>query len=264
MDELTRLKSFLKSISPACKAIKTKLIPLQQALGHLYCLGDVEDPRPKLAAYGKAIRKAWGPQAKRLAYLEIIEAGCQPNLPKECRDILVDAIADKWGRFDDLVANYYQVTQSEILNNLHRLALAMNEQAEKRLTAVHADTIRQELSCYQLTAGQVASSIKGRVDCPPYLAAMLELLLDREAPFSSDDTHAAETRGIPMTNADSPSRWAKVFQCSWDTLKRRLKEGAIRHKKLSVKSYQIAIDDLPECEKSKHMPSNTRLPGQQN
>jgi hypothetical protein len=48
-----------------------------------------------------------------------------------------------------------------------------------------------------------------------------------------------------MTTADSPSRWAKMFGISLSTLKRRFADGSIRHKKLSTKSYQIAIDDLP-------------------
>ncbi len=54
-----------------------------------------------------------------------------------------------------------------------------------------------------------------------------------------------------MTTPDSPGRWAKLFGFSANTLKRRFKDGAIRHKKLSSKSYQIAIDDLPAIHQSK-------------
>jgi hypothetical protein len=50
----------------------------------------------------------------------------------------------------------------------------------------------------------------------------------------------------PWSEPDTPSRWAKRFGVSWDTLKRRFAEGAIRHKKLSSKSYQIHVNDLPK------------------
>ena len=45
---------------------------------------------------------------------------------------------------------------------------------------------------------------------------------------------------------DGPAQWAKEFGFSVDTLMRRFKEGAIRHKKLSSKSYCIHVDDLPK------------------
>jgi hypothetical protein len=53
------------------------------------------------------------------------------------------------------------------------------------------------------------------------------------------------------TRPDSPARWAKVFGFSTDTLKRRFEDGTIRNKKLSTKSYQIAVDDLPVDQQSK-------------
>jgi hypothetical protein len=45
---------------------------------------------------------------------------------------------------------------------------------------------------------------------------------------------------------DGPAQWAKAFGISWDTLKRRIKDGKIRCKKLSTKSYSIHVDDLPK------------------
>jgi len=51
----------------------------------------------------------------------------------------------------------------------------------------------------------------------------------------------------PWSKPDSPKRWAKLFNLSWDTLKRRFDDGTIRHKKLSSKSYQIHVDDLPSA-----------------
>jgi hypothetical protein len=58
---------------------------------------------------------------------------------------------------------------------------------------------------------------------------------------------APPAAGEPMewTTADGPAQWAKMFGVSPTTFKRRLKDGSIRHKKLSTKSYQLAIDDLP-------------------
>jgi len=56
---------------------------------------------------------------------------------------------------------------------------------------------------------------------------------------------------VEWTTADSPSRWAKLFDISPPTFMRRLKEGKIRHKKLSTKSYLIAIADLPAMHQAK-------------
>lgn len=50
---------------------------------------------------------------------------------------------------------------------------------------------------------------------------------------------------LEWTPPDSPQVWAKLFRFSVRTLMRRFKEGRIRHRKLSSKSYQIAVADLP-------------------
>jgi hypothetical protein len=59
-------------------------------------------------------------------------------------------------------------------------------------------------------------------------------------------------RGMPQAQAegpwsqpDTPAGWAKRFNMSWDALKLRLEDGTIRNKKLSPRSYQIHIDDVP-------------------
>jgi hypothetical protein len=57
--------------------------------------------------------------------------------------------------------------------------------------------------------------------------------------------------GIEWTPPDSPQRWAKLFDFSDTTLKRRFKDGRIRHKKLSSKRYQIAVEDLPAIHQPK-------------
>jgi hypothetical protein len=62
---------------------------------------------------------------------------------------------------------------------------------------------------------------------------------------------ASPNAELEFSNEKSPRQWAKVFRCSWDTLKRRMAAGKIRYCKLSTKSYRIAIADLPAEEPSK-------------
>jgi hypothetical protein len=62
------------------------------------------------------------------------------------------------------------------------------------------------------------------------------------------------------SKADSPSRWEKVFDCSWKTLARRIQDGKIRCLRLSTKSYKIAIDDIPPPHQAKYLPNHTDRP----
>ena len=50
----------------------------------------------------------------------------------------------------------------------------------------------------------------------------------------------------PWSEADGPKQWARKFGFSVDTLIRRFKDGTIRHKKFSSKSYAIHEADLPK------------------
>ncbi len=59
------------------------------------------------------------------------------------------------------------------------------------------------------------------------------------------------TDEIEWTTPDLPSQWARLFRVSRSTFMRRLQEGSIRHKKLSSKSYQIAVADLPAMHREK-------------
>ena len=54
---------------------------------------------------------------------------------------------------------------------------------------------------------------------------------------------------------DSPNKWAKVFKCSYNTFMTRLRDGKISHKKLSTKSYQIDMRELPADYKESHSKS---------
>ena len=49
----------------------------------------------------------------------------------------------------------------------------------------------------------------------------------------------------PLSEPDTPTRWAKRFGVSVDTIKRRFKDGTIRNKKLSDRSYQVDLRDIP-------------------
>ena len=59
----------------------------------------------------------------------------------------------------------------------------------------------------------------------------------------------AETGGSgPWSRPNTPSEWARMFGCSRATFQRRVKDGTIRAKKLSCRSYQVHLNDVP----SKH------------
>jgi hypothetical protein len=53
----------------------------------------------------------------------------------------------------------------------------------------------------------------------------------------------------PWSEPDSPARWAKKFKCSAKTFVRHVESRAILAKKLSDKSYQVALSDIPAGQK---------------
>ena len=63
--------------------------------------------------------------------------------------------------------------------------------------------------------------------------------------FGWSQEQALKDEPAVWSKPDFPSQWARVFACSVDTLKRRVREGKMRVKKLSTKSWQIHVDDLP-------------------
>jgi hypothetical protein len=69
-------------------------------------------------------------------------------------------------------------------------------------------------------------------------------------PIPVAPTEAGES--VEWTTPDGPTRWAKLFGVSPTTFKRWLTDGRIRHKKLSSKSYQIALADLPANHRAKY------------
>jgi hypothetical protein len=101
-----------------------------------------------------------------------------------------------------------------------------------------------------LTLGQIVEEIirwKERESARMHLlAGAQERLTNRKL------REGAVPESIELTTADGLTQWAKLFDISPTTLKRRFKDGLIRHKKLSAKSYQIAVDDLPAKHQDKY------------
>lgn len=70
------------------------------------------------------------------------------------------------------------------------------------------------------------------------------------------ETQLADPKARPRRVADqddgqwtkiySPAELSKLFGVSWDTLKRRFRDNSIRFRKLSTKSYQIHVADMPK------------------
>jgi hypothetical protein len=75
----------------------------------------------------------------------------------------------------------------------------------------------------------------------PIDPTLLDSLLSAVQPVTSET--------IEWSYAESPEYWAEKFGFSTDTFLRRCKEGKIKAKQLSTKSYQIAISDLPKINK---------------
>jgi hypothetical protein len=73
-----------------------------------------------------------------------------------------------------------------------------------------------------------------------------------EVDGGTDIEREAATADGPWSKPDGPKQWAKAFNCSPSTLKRRFEAGTIRHKKLSSKSYCIHVDDLPKQPPPQH------------
>ncbi len=77
------------------------------------------------------------------------------------------------------------------------------------------------------------------------------LTLEKIAEILRTDAGLQIEQPTEWTSADGPTQWARIFGVSASTFMRRIKEKKIRHKQLSTKSYQIAIDDLPAAHQEK-------------
>jgi hypothetical protein len=75
------------------------------------------------------------------------------------------------------------------------------------------------------------------------LARAVEIFAEGSARGPSPKT--PEIHAPRLTAPKSPKELAKIFNCSWDKLKPLLEGGKIRNRKLSSKSYQVMLDDMP-------------------
>jgi hypothetical protein len=84
-----------------------------------------------------------------------------------------------------------------------------------------------------------------------WLAPSIFLALARAVEIFAEGTAREPSVKVPeiptprLTAPKSPKELAKIFNCSWDKLKPLLEGGKIRNRKLSSKSYQISLDDMP-------------------
>ena len=82
-----------------------------------------------------------------------------------------------------------------------------------------------------------------------YSAAWRKFFDDLEESITSQSRDPvpmpAELKRTEWSGPKSPSQWAKVFDCSWKTIKRRMDSGILRFKCESTKSYRIHVDDIP-------------------
>ena len=77
-----------------------------------------------------------------------------------------------------------------------------------------------------------------------YIVAEVEAAAAAAAARPDENAAKADQAG-PWSKQDTPSRWGKKFGCSADTFIRRYEDGTIRAKKLSDRSYQVHVDDIP-------------------
>jgi hypothetical protein len=57
-----------------------------------------------------------------------------------------------------------------------------------------------------------------------------------------------DEEAVSWSKPDSPTRWAKVFKCTLRTMVRYLETQKVRNKRLSSRSYQIALSDVPKSQ----------------
>ena len=72
---------------------------------------------------------------------------------------------------------------------------------------------------------------------------VLRAKLEQEG-LAVENTAKSDREGL-WSQQDTPTRWAKVFGVSVDTIKRRFKDQTIRNTKLSARSYRVNLHDLP-------------------
>jgi hypothetical protein len=53
------------------------------------------------------------------------------------------------------------------------------------------------------------------------------------------------------SRADGPTAWARVFNCSYNTMLQSLKNQTVRNRKISARRYEVALDAIPASKRDK-------------
>jgi hypothetical protein len=79
-------------------------------------------------------------------------------------------------------------------------------------------------------------------------------LADMQAIRSLGEAKAMAGASLAWSITLSPRQLTTIYEQSWETIKKRLEDGTIRHKKLSDRAYLIALADIPAAHQDKFRP----------
>jgi len=97
----------------------------------------------------------------------------------------------------------------------------------------------------------VAEELAGRcLEANRYLAAKLDGVTD----LAEQIRQAIRGEAVEWSRPESPKRWAKVFNCAPRTVRRWFEQQKIRNRKLSTRSYVVAVGDLPPSDRDRYRP----------
>lgn len=160
-----------------------------------------------------------------------------------------------------IVARDVPVIDTMRANSVHELMFKVGRYALDRIALGKSSGVRAFSSESSLEGGSLQAGkpllhedrllLAALKRFPKFSVDEIENLLAGEALRLSHsreprtDKRAATPGQGPWSTPDSPSRWAKRFKCSVDTFQRWADEGTIRVRKLSDRSYQLHVDDVP-------------------
>lgn len=134
--------------------------------------------------------------------------------------------------------------------DLEKQRLFHLEDAAKKCAAADIPEYAAGVVQPQTTTAGMSAGVRSVAELSVFCLMFSKAILGWANEFEREMGQVQTTADGPWSEPDSPKQWAKRFNMSWDTLKRRIDEGKIRVKKLTSKSYQIHVDDLPRENKS--------------
>jgi hypothetical protein len=176
---------------------------------------------------------------------------------------------DRWGELQDLIEAYRNgdCRESRLLDRarefgrlLHRLEEECRRAAHPAVAAEVAEAFhRAQVGAVGITHLVYRGGAKPdeweahlrAVDGAQEEARGLEARFELSPP---EGTPPAGPAAVAWTPADNLSRLANLFGVSTRTFKKLLAAGRVRHRKLTTKTYQIAVDDLPARHRPKYLP----------